>query len=92
MSLIENKDIIKKYGVIEIMSIRSENDWKIGQKKYKMEFRIENEEKTYKREISDETEYNSLKQYDRKLVQAKWNLIKGNVVNFSVLKILGDIA
>ena len=93
-------------GMVRIYKVGEENDWKIGRKKYKMEFCYDTTHHPDKKkfggdcgiefsyQIPDETTYNSLKQYEGKLVKANWsldNLQNKTVTKFSVSNILGDI-
>ncbi len=90
----------KKSGLVNINKIVEVNDWEVGNKKFMMEFSVSipnermelNKGKTYEHSIVTEMDYQSLKQYENKLVEAKWEINEKNEVkNFSVMKVVGNI-
>lgn len=102
-------------GVVNVYQIREDNNWNTGQKTYSMQFYYNlthhpdmrqlggNWGVGFEYQIPDETTYQSLKQYEKKMVRANWSLGRvmtldkmksgtGHPVSkFSVIEILGDV-
>jgi hypothetical protein len=102
-------------GVVDVVSVTEQRDWSSQANKYYLSFHYSTEHHPdmiqlgsswgvgFRYEIPDEPTYQSLKQYEGKVVEAKWSLTKvmtmdklktgsGHLVaNFSVLRVLGDI-
>jgi hypothetical protein len=77
-------------GTVKVESVKEIDNWENGQKTYSMEFKHDSNS-SFRYNIPDETTYQSMKQYEGKLIDASWNSNgKQSVNNFKVLKVLGD--
>jgi hypothetical protein len=102
-------------GTVKIYNLRENMNWNKGQKEYTLSFsydtNVHPEMKTvgthfgisFVYHIPDETVYQSLKQYENKLVNAKWSLGRVSTIDklkertghpvtkFQVTQVLGDV-
>lgn len=103
-------------GTVKVERIHEKDNWNTGQKEYFMDFRYDlnshpDMKMTYNPtwgigftyQIPDEATYQSMKQYENKLVNAKWSLTRAMnmdkfkaehshpITKFQVTQILGDV-